>query len=147
MAAYSFLDVQANIVGPNGVLVLGNGAGAAEEGISYQMAEEKNTLITGADGSPMHSLHAGKPGIITVRLLKTSPYNKSLQNLYLPQSLSSALWGQNTITISETYRGDLVIGRLCAFKKTPDNAYAKDAGILEWSWDVGYLDVLLGDGG
>lgn len=146
MATYSFLDVNAAIVGPGGAFIIGQGAGASEEGISYAMSEDKNTMLIGADGSPMHSLHATKGGIITVRLLKTSIYNAFLQAMYNLQTLSASLHGQNTIVVSDTARGDVISGRLCAFKKSPDNQYAKDGNVLEWGFDVGYLDPLLGQG-
>ena len=82
MATYSFLDVTASIAGPGGNFSLGNGSGNSEEGITVTMTEDKNTMTIGADGSAMHSLHAGKSGTVSVRLLKTSPVNKQLMTLY-----------------------------------------------------------------
>jgi len=142
--AYSFLDVQATITGPGGSFNLGNGAGAAEEGIDIEMTEDKNNMTVGADGTPMHSLHAGKSGTVTVRLLKTSPVNAQLQAMYDLQSTSSALWGNNIITINNTASGDNDGCRAVAFKKQPKNAYAKDGGTNEWQFDAGYIDQILG---
>lgn len=143
---YSFLDVQASIAGPGGTFSLGSGAGAADEGISVAMKEDKNTMTIGADGSPMHSLHAGKGGTFKVRLLKTSPTNAKLSALYNLQTTSSGLHGQNVITISNNISGDTISGIQCAFKKQPDNNYAKEAGTLEWEFDVGIVDQSLGSG-
>ena len=70
MSTYSFLDFSASIVGPGGAFDLGYGSGNAEEGVTVAMLEAKNTMTIGADGTPMHSLHAGKSGTITVTLLK-----------------------------------------------------------------------------
>lgn len=90
MSTYSFLDVSANITGVGGSIDLGNGAATSDEGIVVAMGGDKNTMVTGADGEGMHSLHADKSGTITVNLLKTSPTNAKLSVMYNAQSLSSA---------------------------------------------------------
>jgi len=146
MATYSFLSVQASIVGPGGAFSLGSGAGASEEGISIAYNEESNTMTTGADGEVMHSLNATKSGKITVRLLKTSPTNQKLSLMFNLQRASPALHGQNVITIQDTNRGDLVVGREVAFSKGPDLNYGKSAGVVEWVFDGGKIDELLGSG-
>lgn len=146
MASYSFLDCAASIAGPGGGFQLGNGSGNAEEGITTAMMEDKNTMTIGADGSVMHSLHAGKGGTVTVRLIKTSPVNAQLSEMYNFQAKSSASWGQNTITIRDMARGDTITCQLCAFKKHPDVAYAKDGNIHEWAFDAGVIDHQLGTG-
>lgn len=144
---YSFLDVQCSIAGPGVQASLGNGSGASEEGITVAMAGDKNTMSIGADGSPMHSLHASKGGMITVRLLKTSPTNRILQQAYNFQtSGGSANHGQNTIVVSNTQTGDVITGRFCAFKKQPELAYAVDGNHNEWAFDVGKIDQVLGSG-
>jgi hypothetical protein len=147
-ATYSFLDTQVAITGPGGSFNIGgSGAGNAEEGITIEMAEDKNTMAIGADGTPMHSLHAGQGGRITVRLLKNSPVNAQLSSLYATQSVSSALWGQNVITLKNATLGDSITGTFCAFKKFPNNPYAKEGGVMEWEFDVGQLVSSLGGGG
>ena len=45
MSTYSFLDVQATIVGPGGAFSLGSGAGVAEEGISIEPTGEIDTML------------------------------------------------------------------------------------------------------
>lgn len=132
MGAYSFLDVQAAIVGPGGQFSLGSGAGAAEEGITVSMAEEKGTTTTGADGQIMQSLHAGNTGSVAVRLLKTSPVNALLSQLYNFQRQNSGAWGVNVITVTDVQRGDVVSAVQMAFVKQPDLAYAKDGNTVEW---------------
>ncbi|WP_285199455.1 phage protein, partial [Klebsiella pneumoniae] len=107
MATYSFIDVVATLVGPTGNIDLGYGAGAAEEGITIEMAGDKNTMMIGADGEGMHSLHADKSGTITVRLLKTSPTNAKLMAMYDDQTLDSGLHGQNVITVRNAKSGDI----------------------------------------
>lgn len=144
---YSFLDVRASITGPGVAASLGSDAGVAEEGITVAMVGDKNTLVTGADGTPMHSLHASKAATYTVRLLKTSPINRILMGAYNFQTNGgSANHGQNTITISNTQTGDRMTGRFCAFKKVPDIVYAVEGGMNEWVFDVGKSDPLLGSG-
>ena len=145
MATYSFLAVAATITGVGGSFSLGSGAGAAEEGISYEMAEDKNNMTVGADGSVLHALHAGKSGHVTIRLLKSSPQNAKLQAMYDAQSLASKLWGENVITINNTAVGDTIACRQVAFKRSPSNTYAKDPNVMEWQFDAGQIDVVLGD--
>ena len=145
--AYSFLDVLASISGPGGNIALGqNASGVAEEGISVSYDEDKNTMTKGADGSVMHSLHAATAGIITIRLLKTSPVNALLSAMYEYQAQSSANWGGNTFSVSNLQRGDEVTGQNGAFKKKPDFQNAKDGNIVEWVFDVGQIHMVIGDG-
>lgn len=145
MSSYSFLDVQAALVGPGASLQLGAGVGAAEEGISTTMDEDKNTTLKGADGQIAQSLHGGNVGLITVRLLKTSPVNRQLSIAYNTQKASSSLWGQNTITVSDVARGDLVVGTQMAFVKQPDITWSKEANTVEWTFR-GIVYEQLGDG-
>ena len=142
--AYSFLEVQAAIAGPGGTFNLGNGSGAAEEGITIEMTAEKDIMTIGADGTSMHSLSADNSGMITVRLLKTSPVNAQLQAMYDAQKLDLSLWAQNVITISNTNSGDSVGCRSVAFKKLPNNVYAKEGGMNEWEFNAGAIDTLFG---
>jgi hypothetical protein len=145
-STYSFMDVNASIVGPGGSFALGYGSANAEEGITVAMVEAKNTMTMGADGSWMHSLHAGNGGTVTIRFLKTSPTNQQLMELYDTQRISSALWGQNTIVISDPARGDSITCSGVAVQRAPNIAYAKDGGILEWVFDAGAINHVLGDG-
>jgi hypothetical protein len=108
------------------------------------MSGEKTTMTIGADGSGMLSLLADKSGKITVRLLKTSPQNAKLMALYDGQSIASALWGQNVITVCNTSSGDATTARQVAFSKKPDLHYAKEGGIVEWEFVAIYIDSILG---
>ncbi|MCX5495370.1 DUF3277 family protein [Kaistia dalseonensis] len=143
---YSFLDVQAAIEGPGGKFELGSGSGNAEEGITIARAEDKNTLTMGADGSGMHSLHAGRHGTVTITLLKTSPRNQQLMTMYNFQQTSSANWGQNFISIRNYISGDGTTAKACAFKKVPDLTYAKDGNTHQWVFDAIAIDTILGSG-
>ena len=144
--AYSFLDVAASINGPGGSFALGAGSAPDKEGITISFSEDKNNLDVGADGTPMNSLRARQNGVVTVRLQKTSPVNAQLASLYNTQKQSSALWGQNIIKISDMQRGDIYSCQVCAFKKFPDNMYQEDAGRIEWTFDAGIIEPLLGTG-
>jgi hypothetical protein len=144
MPTYSFMDVQASLVGPTGTVSLGYGAAAAEEGISIDMAGDKNSMMIGADGEGMHSLHADKSGTVTVRLLKTSPTNAVLMAMYDAQTLSSAIHGKNIITVTHSQSGDITVARSCAFKRKPNLSYKKDGDVVEWSWDAIKIDTILG---
>lgn len=144
MSTYSFLDFSASIVGPGGAFDLGYGSGNSEEGVTVTMTEDKNTMTIGAGADVMHSLHAGKSGSITVTMLKTSPTNAKLSALYNAQSLSSATWGNNVITLRNSASNDVCVARSVAFKKQPDWQNAKDGGTVSWVFDAGLIDQLLG---
>ncbi|MCK1783442.1 DUF3277 family protein [Pseudomonas sp. TNT11] len=144
MATYSFLDVNATLVGAGAVIDLGAGSANAEEGITISRVDDKNTMTIGADGEGMHSLHAGKAGTVTLRYLQTSPKNAQLMALYDAQSLSSSLWGQNVISVTNSASGDATGCRSCAFKKVPDMTYKKDGGTYEWIFDAIKIDTILG---
>lgn len=147
MAVYSFLNVQASIAGPGGFAQLAAGAAAAEEGLTIESVEDKNVMTIGADGKGQHSLLATDACTVTVRLLKTSPINQILQAMYELQSASSALWGQNIITVTDSARGDLTLVTQAAFKKKVTLTYAKEGGINEWAFDAISSTTVLGAGG
>jgi hypothetical protein len=110
------------------------------------MIEDKNTMMVGADGGVMHSMHAGRAGTITVRLLKTSPVNKQLNDLYRLQTSNPANHGNNVLRIVDSVRGDVITGSKAAFRKLPANAFAKNGNVMEWVFDVGVIDTILGNG-
>jgi len=141
---YSFLEIQASLVGPGGFINLGNGAGTDEEGISIEPAAEVDIMRIGADGSGMHSLSADRSGRVTVRLLKTSPVNAQLSAMLAFQRSSGAQHGQNTITITDSVRGDVVTCRQCAFGRVPALQYGKEAGLIEWEFNAIQIDPALG---
>lgn len=143
-STYSFLEFQMALVGPGGAINLGNGAGHAEEGVSFSPSGEMSGMTIGADGTGMHSLYADKSGRITVRLLKTSPTNALLAAMFAFQRSSAATHGQNTITGVDKARGDVVTCRQVAFVKQPDLTYGKDAGTVEWEFAAVSMDVALG---
>lgn len=143
---YSFLDIVATIAGPGGIINLAAGAAVAEEGITIEAVEDKNTMTIGADGQGQHSLIASDAATITVRLLKTSPVNALLMAMYDIQSASSALWGQNVFTVVDSARGDITLGQSAAFKKKPTLTYAKEAGMNEWTFDCISANSVLGLG-
>lgn len=143
---YSFLNCKATIAGPNGLFSIGDGAGVAEEGITLEMVEPKNTRTTGADGSWMHSLHAGKSGKITIRLMKNSPTNALLNAMYNADTSNPAAHGQNVINVTDILALDVGTGQGCAFAQHPTVTYSKEGPMLDWVFDVGQLDMLLGSG-
>lgn len=144
---YSFLNISCTLIGPPAFVInLAAGAASAEEGITLEPAEDKNVMTIGADGLGQHSLIASDAGRIIVRLLKTSPVNQLLQIMYDAQSISSALWGLNTFTLSDSGRGDISVLQSCAFKKKAPLTYAKEAGIMEWEFDSISVNTILGAG-
>lgn len=141
---YSFKDFRATLTGPGGTVPLGNDAGVAEEGITIEAIEEIGNLRIGADGSPAHSLRATKAAKCTVRVLKTSPTNAFLQTMLNFQRTSSLNWGQNVLVLTNIATGDNYTNQFVAFTRQPGNTYAKDAGVIDWEFIIGQLDVNLG---
>jgi hypothetical protein len=146
MGVYSFKNYQATFSGPGvAPFAIGNGSGAAKEGISFDMAEDKNQMTQGADGAIMHSLNAADGGRITVRLLKTSPTNALLNAAYNFQKVNPGSWGQNTIRGADTQRGDVQTCVELAFVKQAPLTYATEGGMMEWVFE-GRIFELLGSG-
>lgn len=142
---YTLLSVQCSITGPGGSVPLANGAGSADEGITFAPTGPINTMQMGADGSGQHSLHGDRSGKITLRLLKTSPTNRQLMAMYVAQtSDAGASHGQNTISLTDTNRGDSITASQCAFSKVPDLTYGKEAGLVEWEWESIRIERSLG---
>jgi hypothetical protein len=108
------------------------------------MRGDKETMDIGADGTPMHSLHADKSATVIIHLLKTSPVNALLMAMYDSQQISSTLWGQNIIVIRENESGDITTCASCGFKKAPDIKYAKEGGMVDWEFNAGTKDTVLG---
>lgn len=146
MATYSFQDNMCSISGPSGSTSLGAGSCNSEGGISVVMTEDKSTMTIGADGCVMHSLHAGKSATVTVRLLKTSPTNAILSTMYASDCQSSQLFGNNTISIRDMARNDVIVCQQCAFAKFADVTYAKEGGEMTWTFHAGIVDFVLGSG-
>jgi hypothetical protein len=144
MYAYSFLNISGTITGAGGTVSITNGA--AEEGIEVSSVADKNTMLAGADGTVQHSLAASKAAVCTVRFLKEGINNTILQAMYNWQTTNSRDHGRNTIILTDSARGDFLALRNVAFKKAPTYIFAKDAGIMEWTFDVGQLDTILGIG-
>lgn len=143
---YSFLNVNCTLAGPGGILNLAAGAAAAEEGITIEPVEDKNEMVIGADGQGQHSLIASDAVRLVVRLLKTSPLNAALMIMYNIQSASSALWGSNVFTVTDSGRNDYTVVQKAAFKKRPVLTYAKLAGLNEWEFDGITANSILGKG-
>lgn len=146
MATYSFLDVTAAMTGPGGNINLGAGAAVSEEGITVEAVDDKNIVTMGADGEGMHSLIASEASMVTIRLLKTSPVNAQLGEMYKQNTQSSANHGKNTITIRNSATGDNITLTQVAFKKRPSITYAKEGGMNEWTFDAIKTDMTLGNG-
>lgn len=146
MSTYSFIDVQATLVGPGGVVDLGNGAGVAAEGITIERNNDSGVMTIGADGTVMHALRAAKDGTITVRLLKTSQTNSKLSELYNLQQQSSLSYGRNTITVRNAATGDTTTASECGFKKFPSVSYSQDGEVMEWQFNCGRIETVLGTG-
>lgn len=141
---YSFLDVQCTLSGPGGNISLGAGAAVAEEGITIEPSADLDHMDIGADSSPMHSLSANKSARATVRLLKTSVVNAQLQQMLNIQRTSGLLHGQNNLSVGNPVSGDKLTGASVAFARQPTIVYAANGGFMDWTFNIGLLDVTQG---
>lgn len=141
---YSFLDVNAAITGPGGAFSLGNGAAVADEGITIHPTGDIGAMQVGADGYGQHTLHADKSGRVSVSLLKTSPTNKLLSALYAFQTAAGSAYGQNTIVINDSSRGDVITCSQVGFTKAPDLSFGKEAGLNVWEFNAIRIERSLG---
>lgn len=142
---YSFKDVHATLTGPGTTgIAVGADAGAAEEGIRYEMTEDKDVMKQGADGSIAHSLRGTRSGRLTISVLKTSFTNQLLQALFNFQSQSSLNWAQNVLVVSNIANGDTITCQGVAFVRQPANTFAKDATLIDWEFYCSSIDVVLG---
>jgi hypothetical protein len=146
LATYSFLDVNCAITDDAGSFNISPGGGIAEEGVTVALEGDKTSIVWGCDGTPMISLHAAQGGTVSIRLQKTSPTNALLSSLYKQTTNSSANCGNSTMTIRNPTRGDTIVCTSCAIKKLPDNVNAKEGGMLDWVFNAGIIDEILGDG-
>lgn len=145
MATYSFLSVTATFTGMTGFVDLSFGASIAKEGITVTPGGSRNTMLPGADGEVMHSLKADKSGQVTVRLLKTSQANKKLMAMFNAQQISASAWGNNVIMIQQRDSNDTITCRSVAFTNMPTITFAEEGGLMEWVFDCGKIDGILGE--
>lgn len=146
MPTYSFLDVNVALTDAAGSFNISPGGGIAEEGVTVALEGDKGTVVPGADGTPMTSMHASQVGTVSIRLQKTSATNALLSTLYNATTNSSANYGNSTITIRNPTRGDTIVCTQCSIKKFPDNVNAKEGGFMDWVFNAGVISEILGDG-
>lgn len=141
-ATYSFMNVDATLTAPGVSIDLGYGSAVSGAGLEFTPNADKNSMVIGADGEGMHSLHADKSGTLTVRLLEVSPKNELLQKLYNAQSLSSSAWGANVISVRNRGNDLIAVFRGCAFKRQAARTFAADGQeAVEWAFDCIKVDV------
>jgi hypothetical protein len=143
---YSFLDTHATLTGPGASPVsLGAGAAIAEEGITIEFVEEKDTMRAGADGRVVHSLNPVRMATAIVRLLKTSPTNQRLSQMFAFQTQNSIFHGKNGLLVTNSAQGDNYTCSDVAFAKYPAVTWAKDANVNEWRFNIAYCSASLGN--
>jgi Protein of unknown function (DUF3277) len=144
MATYSFKDNLVTLLGPGGSVSLGDGSGTSEEGISIEPVDDIDSMMIGADGSVMHSLHANTACHVSIHLLKTSPRNQPLSFMYATQTTSGSVHGQNTLYVNNKWTNDVIACSDVAFKRAPNLTYAKEGGTVTWEFNAGKVERVLG---
>jgi len=79
-------------------------------------------------------------------LLKTSPTNGRLMDLYKQQRKGSATWGRNTISVQDRARNDRVTASEVAFMGEPALTYGKTGNVNEWAFHAGHIEGTLDSG-
>jgi len=129
MDTYSFDNFQVTITGPGGSFLLGTDGA---ETITMRRSGTPGTMTGGADGTVVHSLHANKSGRATIRLLRNSPVQGKLLQLYTYQRSSSTLWGKNIIRICDMGGNVISTYNGAAFVNPPMNAKCEfNVGIVD----------------
>ncbi len=140
---YSFQDVQVSFTSPSASFSIA-GQGVAEEGVSIVMTGPKNVRTVGADGVGMNSLIASNAGDVTVSILKESPANALLNQVYRFQKTSAANWGAITLTITNPVTGDTTTCSGGAFQKQADLGYQPQGQNLRWTFEFVDIEEILG---
>jgi hypothetical protein len=146
--AYSFKDVRVTFKSPYGDVRLGmadqgGGIGVADEGLSFEKAEERNTMQVGVNGIPIHFLHSSTAGIVRIRLLKTSKANGQLMDLFKRLRNSGDRWADNSLSLEDKVRGDKVVVSEVAFSGEPTLVFGKAGGMNEWTFHAGVMEGTL----
>lgn len=131
-SVYSFLDYDATLGGPYGVIQLGAGNGNAAEGIVVERDDDKATKTIGADGSGMFNLKGDKSGRVTVNLLKTSPTNTKLSIAYNLETQDSNFYGQGVLTLRNKHTGELHVANGVGIARLPTSTNAVEGGGNAW---------------
>lgn len=150
VSTYSFKQVQATFTGPSAdpatpLSFSITEGGVGEEGITIEAFEDKNVMLTGADGSVQHSLRVAQPGTITIRVMRNNILNVRLMNAYNTQTSSAKLHGFNVILITDSTSGESYTATNVAFRRLPENSWGKDASIIEWVLDAGNILPIAGE--
>lgn len=147
MPTYSFRDVKTSISGPGGWVLLGlsqdEQQGVAEEGISVERVEDRNSQLRGTSGEVINLLSASMAGVIRVRLLKTAPSNGVLMEMFKIQRGDGSRWSKNLISIEDKTRGDKLVAAEAAFMGEPVIVWGKIATVQEWVFLAGSIDETL----
>lgn len=136
---YGFDGISCHIVGPGGEVQMAYGSGSGEEGLTFEPAMDQTTAQYGADGFVAFSNSPVTAHTITARFSKLSPTNTILQLMADLQQANSSLNGTNTITIRDVYNNTGIICENVAFSKWAPINYAKDAGIMEWTFIAAHV--------
>lgn len=147
MSSYSFRDVVCRMVTPGGTIGLGMSegttVGVAEEGITFERAEDRNTIMVGINGEALNLVHAADHGTVRIRLLKTSLANGRLMDAYKAQKKAGSDWSRNNISLRDMTRGDKVVATEVAFAGEPSLTFGKVGTISEWLFHAGHIEETL----
>ena len=146
MSAYSFLDVDAVLVGaPFGHIDLGSGNANSEEGLEWSYDKPRTSKVIGADSNGMIVVNADRSGTIRVRLLETSPANAKLTAAMNAVGFSTSLHGQAVLTIRNRANETMVVASEVSFADVPGDVFGAEPGVKEWVFNAIRIEVMRGE--
>lgn len=129
-----------NLGRPHAYSLVGGHKGVADEGISFERVDDRNTQLRGCTGETLNLRHAGLQGVVKIRLLKTSDVNGLMMQMFKAQFLNNMDWSRNIISLEDRVRGDKMVATECAFAGEAAQAWGKVGAMNEWTFHAGSID-------
>lgn len=112
--------------------------------ISFEMAEDAYTTVTGADGHVTRVKTNNNTGTLTLTLLQSSPSNIILQGLY-DLDRSTPVGAPFPIIIKNLLNVELITSSAAWIQKLPTISYSKEVTNREWM--IRIADAIVAVGG
>ncbi len=125
-SVYSSLHVQATL---NGLSVQGLWDG--DDAISIAPGVDRGTLLVGAQGDGLFSIHADRSATISIKLQHTSPTHRLLTQLDIAQQAGQGVIGF-PFDLIDTASGEGGSSDRVFIRQAPTVAHGKAAAMREW---------------
>lgn len=144
MAVYSFNSFIVSMIGPG--LAIPKVQGSTEDGIILEAMAATGSIQAALDGSFVTSKFEDKRMKITMNVFQNSPVVSFLQIAKNLQDSDPALFGANTIIVTNPL--DLSTYNLvgCIFSKQPNIELKQAASGQSWEFEAGSHEIIQGVG-